>query len=126
MQAGRVRMAGVAGRTAVSAIFASGFHLHLTSAALGDIAGSGTSSSSSHMSPGWQVNDLDLDLTGELSMNDALLSLPSLAVFKQEAPSPTGAVLSPHRRAWPRRIDERQVGPTVNDLDELKVDHIFD
>ncbi|CAH0688375.1 unnamed protein product [Chilo suppressalis] len=87
-------------------------------AALGDIAGSGTSSSSSHMSPGWQVNDLDLDLTGELSMNDALLSLPSLAVFKQEAPSPTGAVLSPHRRAWPRRIDERQVTSMVVDSRE--------
>ncbi|KAL4712249.1 hypothetical protein ACJJTC_011110, partial [Scirpophaga incertulas] len=78
-------------------------------ASLGDMGGSGTSSSSSHMSPGWQVNDLDLDLPGELSMNEALLSLPSLAVFKQEAPSPTGAVVSPPRRAWPpRRIDDRQ------------------
>ncbi|CAG9794440.1 unnamed protein product [Diatraea saccharalis] len=84
-------------------------------AALGDLGGSGTSSSSSHMSPGWQVNDLDLDLPGELSMNDALLSLPSLAVFKQEAPSPTGAVLSPPRRAWPRRIDDRQVTSMVVD-----------
>ncbi|RVE53965.1 hypothetical protein evm_001368 [Chilo suppressalis] len=34
MQAGRVRMAGVAGRTAVPAIFASGFHSHLTSVLL--------------------------------------------------------------------------------------------
>ncbi|CAK1548990.1 unnamed protein product [Leptosia nina] len=79
-------------------------------ASLGEMGGSGTSSSSSHMSPGWQVNDLDLDLPGELSMNEALLSLPSLAVFKQEAPSPTGNVLSPPRRAWPaRRPGERQV-----------------
>ncbi|KOB70052.1 Transcription factor CP2-like protein 1, partial [Operophtera brumata] len=40
---------------------------------------------------------------------EALLSLPSLAVFKQEAPSPTGAVLSPPRGAWPhRRPDDRQ------------------
>ncbi|KAL0859250.1 hypothetical protein ABMA27_011061, partial [Loxostege sticticalis] len=86
-------------------------------AALGDMGGSGTSSSSSHMSPGWQVNDLDLDLPGELSMNDALLSLPTLAVFKQEAPSPTGAVLSPHRhqRAWPRRPLERQMTNMVVD-----------
>ncbi|KAH9636928.1 hypothetical protein HF086_011764 [Spodoptera exigua] len=37
--------------------------------ALSDMGGSGTSSSSSHMSPGWQVNDLDLELPGELSMN---------------------------------------------------------
>lgn len=86
-------------------------------AALGDMGGSGTSSSSSHMSPGWQVNDLDLDLTGELTMNDALLSsLPSLAVFKQEAPSPTGAVLSPPRRVWPpRRPDDRQITSMVVD-----------
>ncbi|XP_063835844.1 transcription factor CP2-like protein 1 isoform X1 [Ostrinia nubilalis] len=84
------------------------------------MGGSGTSSSSSHMSPGWQVNDLDLDLPGELSMNpnysDALLSLPTLAVFKQEAPSPTGAVLSPQRRQWPpRRPDERQMTGMVVD-----------
>ncbi|XP_026736867.1 transcription factor CP2 isoform X3 [Trichoplusia ni] len=85
-------------------------------AALSDMGGSGTSSSSSHMSPGWQVNDLDLDLPGELSMNEALLSLPSLAVFKQEAPSPTGAVLSPPRRTWPlRRPDERQITSMVVD-----------
>ncbi|CAG4963469.1 unnamed protein product [Colias eurytheme] len=84
-------------------------------ASLGEMGGSGTSSSSSHMSPGWQVNDLDLDLPGELSMNDALLSLPSLAVFKQEAPSPTGAVLSPPRRAWPRRPDDRQITNMVID-----------
>uniref|UniRef100_A0A2H1VBD2 SFRICE_026086 n=1 Tax=Spodoptera frugiperda TaxID=7108 RepID=A0A2H1VBD2_SPOFR len=84
--------------------------------ALSDMGGSGTSSSSSHMSPGWQVNDLDLDLPGELSMNEALLSLPSLAVFKQEAPSPTGNVLSPPRRAWPpRRPDERQITSMVVD-----------
>ncbi|KAM3955927.1 transcription factor CP2 like gemini isoform 2-T2 [Aphomia sociella] len=83
----------------------------------GDMGGSGTSSSSSHMSPGWQVNDIDLDLTGDLAMNDALLStLPSLAVFKQEAPSPTGAVLSPPRRGWPpRRPDERQITNMVVD-----------
>ncbi|XP_047038171.1 transcription factor CP2 isoform X2 [Helicoverpa zea] len=91
-------------------------------AALSDMGGSGTSSSSSHMSPGWQVNDLDLDLPGELSMNtlpyrsEALLSLPSLAVFKQEAPSPTGAVLSPPRRVWPpRRPDDRQITSMVVD-----------
>ncbi|XP_049882617.1 transcription factor CP2 isoform X2 [Pectinophora gossypiella] len=83
-------------------------------AALGDMGGSGTSSSSSHMSPGWQVNDLDLDLPGELSMNEALLSLPSLAVFKQEAPSPTGAVLSPPRR-YTRRPDDRQITSMVVD-----------
>ncbi|CAB3241951.1 unnamed protein product [Arctia plantaginis] len=80
--------------------------------ALSDMGGSGTSSSSSHLSPGWQVNDLDLDLPGELSMNEALLALPSLAVnFKQEAPSPTGAVLSPPRRpTWAqRRPDDRQM-----------------
>ncbi|XP_061726732.1 transcription factor CP2-like protein 1 isoform X2 [Cydia pomonella] len=84
-------------------------------AAVGDMGGSGTSSSSSHLSPGWQVNDLDLDLPGELSMNEALLSLPSLAVFKQEAPSPTGAVLSPPRRAWPRRLPDRQMSDMVVD-----------
>ncbi|KAJ8704627.1 hypothetical protein PYW07_011815 [Mythimna separata] len=87
-------------------------------AALSDMGGSGTSSSSSHMSPGWQVNDLDLDLPGELSMNEALLSLPSLAVFKQEALSPNGggAVLSPPRRAWPaRRPDDRQITNMVLD-----------
>ncbi|XP_047541501.1 transcription factor CP2-like protein 1 isoform X1 [Vanessa atalanta] len=85
-------------------------------ATLGEMGGSGTSSSSSHMSPGWQVNDLDLDLPGELSMNEALLSLPSLAVFKQEAPSPTGNVLSPPRRAWPaRRTDDRQITNMVID-----------
>ncbi|XP_030032879.1 transcription factor CP2-like protein 1 isoform X2 [Manduca sexta] len=86
-------------------------------AALSDMGGSGTSSSSSHMSPGWQVNDLDLDLPGELSMNEALLSLPSLVGFKQEAPSPTGAVLSPPRRAWPqpRRLDDRQITNMVVD-----------
>ncbi|XP_063631462.1 transcription factor CP2-like protein 1 isoform X2 [Cydia splendana] len=84
-------------------------------AAVGDMGGSGTSSSSSHLSPGWQVNDLDLDLPGELSMNEALLSLPSLAVFKQEAPSPTGAVLSPPRRAWPRRLPDRQISDMVVD-----------
>ncbi|KAJ8707042.1 hypothetical protein PYW08_011176 [Mythimna loreyi] len=87
-------------------------------AALSDMGGSGTSSSSSHMSPGWQVNDLDLDLPGELSMNEALLSLPSLAVFKQEALSPNGggAVLSPPRRAWAaRRPDERQITNMVLD-----------
>ncbi|CAH2056449.1 unnamed protein product, partial [Iphiclides podalirius] len=86
-------------------------------ASLGEMGGSGTSSSSSHLSPGWQVNDLDLDLPGELSMNEALLSLPSLSVFKQEAPSPTGAVLSPPRRAWPcaRRIDDRQITSMVVD-----------
>ncbi|CAK1593428.1 unnamed protein product [Parnassius mnemosyne] len=86
-------------------------------ASLGEMGGSGASSSSSHMSPGWQVNDLDLDLPGELSMNEALLSLPSLSVFKQEAPSPTGAVLSPPRRAWPctRRLDERQITSMVVD-----------
>ncbi|XP_022114260.1 transcription factor CP2 isoform X2 [Pieris rapae] len=84
-------------------------------ASLGEMAGSG-SSSSSHMSPGWQVNDLDLDLPGELTMNEALLSLPSLAVFKQEAPSPTGAVLSPPRRAWPpRRQNERQITNLIVD-----------
>ncbi|XP_041988469.1 transcription factor CP2-like protein 1 isoform X2 [Aricia agestis] len=82
-------------------------------ATLGEV-GSGTSSSSSHMSPGWQVNDIDLELPGELSMNEALLSLPSL-VFKQEAPSPTGAVLSPPRRAWPRRPDDRQITNMVVD-----------
>ncbi|PZC84826.1 hypothetical protein B5X24_HaOG203816 [Helicoverpa armigera] len=86
-------------------------------AALSDMGGSGTSSSSSHMSPGWQVNDLDLDLPGELSMNEALLSLPSLAVFKQEAPSPTGAVLSPPRRVWPpRRPDDRQISVDFTEL----------
>ncbi|KPJ20725.1 hypothetical protein RR46_00169 [Papilio xuthus] len=86
-------------------------------ASLGEMGGSGTSSSSSHLSPGWQVNDLDLDLPGELSMNEALLSLPSLSVFKQEAPSPTGAVVSPPRRAWPcaRRIDDRQITSMVVD-----------
>ncbi|XP_050358826.1 transcription factor CP2 isoform X2 [Nymphalis io] len=85
-------------------------------ATLGEMGGSGTSSSSSHMSPGWQVNDLDLDLPGELSMNEALLSLPSLAVFKQEAPSPTGNVLSPPRRAWPaRRTEDRQITNMVID-----------
>ncbi|XP_068621733.1 transcription factor CP2-like protein 1 isoform X1 [Battus philenor] len=86
-------------------------------ASLGEMGGSGTSSSSSHLSPGWQVNDLDLDLPGELSMNEALLSLPSLSVFKQEAPSPTGAVLSPPRRAWAcaRRPDERQITSMVVD-----------
>ncbi|XP_048002243.1 transcription factor CP2-like protein 1 isoform X2 [Leguminivora glycinivorella] len=87
-------------------------------AAVGDMGGSGTSSSSSHLSPGWQVNDLDLDLPGELSMNEALLSLPSLAVFKQEAPSPTGAVLSPPRRAWPRRMPDRQMSDMVVDGQE--------
>ncbi|XP_061381426.1 transcription factor CP2 isoform X2 [Danaus plexippus] len=81
-----------------------------------DLGGSGTSSSSSHLSPGWQVNDLDLDLPGELSMNEALLSLPSLAVFKQEAPSPTGNALSPPRRTWPvRRTDDRQITNMVVD-----------
>ncbi|KAF9809281.1 hypothetical protein SFRURICE_015744 [Spodoptera frugiperda] len=90
--------------------------------ALSDMGGSGTSSSSSHMSPGWQVNDLDLDLPGELSMNEALLSLPSLAVFKQEAPSPTGNVLSPPRRAWPpRRPDERQINAEYTDLQQGRV-----
>ncbi|XP_072937680.1 transcription factor CP2 [Epargyreus clarus] len=84
-------------------------------ATLGEMGGSGTSSSSSHMSPGWQVNDLDLDLPGELSMNEALMSLPSLAGFKQEAPSPTGAVLSPPRRAWPPRRDDRQITSMVVD-----------
>ncbi|CAH2084259.1 unnamed protein product [Euphydryas editha] len=85
-------------------------------ASLGEMGGSGNSSTSSHMSPGWQVNDLDLDLPGELSMNEALLSLPSLAVFKQEAPSPTGNVLSPPRRAWPaRRTDDRQITNMVID-----------
>ncbi|GBP44778.1 Alpha-globin transcription factor CP2 [Eumeta japonica] len=82
-------------------------------AAVGDMGGSG-SSSSSHVSPVWQVNDLDLDLPGELSMkhvdSEALLSLPTLAVFKQEAPSPTGgAAISPgHNRHWQRRHDDRQ------------------
>ncbi|KAJ0170177.1 hypothetical protein K1T71_014105 [Dendrolimus kikuchii] len=85
-------------------------------AALGDMGGSGTSSSSSHMSPGWHVNDLDIDLPGELSMNEALLALPSLTSFKQEAPSPTGNVLSPPRRAWPqRRADDRQITNMVVD-----------
>ncbi|XP_050678809.1 transcription factor CP2 isoform X3 [Leptidea sinapis] len=86
-------------------------------ASLVDMGGSGTSSSSSHMSPGWQVNDLDLDLPGELSMNEALLSLPALANFKQEAPSPTGVVLSPPvRRQWPpRRNDDRQITSMVVD-----------
>ncbi|XP_028033763.1 transcription factor CP2-like protein 1 [Bombyx mandarina] len=86
-------------------------------AALSEIGGSGTSSSSSHLSPAWQVNELDLDLPVELSMNEALLSLPSLAVFKQEAPSPTGAVLSPPRRHWPvpRRNDDRQMTSMVVD-----------
>ncbi|XP_062528802.1 transcription factor CP2-like protein 1 isoform X2 [Bombyx mori] len=88
-----------------------------TYAALSEIGGSGTSSSSSHLSPAWQVNELDLDLPVELSMNEALLSLPSLAVFKQEAPSPTGAVLSPPRRHWPvpRRNDDRQMTSMVVD-----------
>lgn len=87
-------------------------------ASVGDMGGSGGSSSSSHLSPGWQVNDLDLDLPGELSMNDALLSLPSLAVFKQEAPSPTGGAtaLSPSRRGWPqRRADERSNNTMIVD-----------
>ncbi|XP_022817303.1 transcription factor CP2 isoform X3 [Spodoptera litura] len=91
----------------------------IMASALSDMGGSGTSSSSSHMSPGWQVNDLDLDLPGELSMNEALLSLPSLAVFKQEAPSPTGNVLSPPRRGWPpRRPDERQINAEYTDLQQ--------
>ncbi|XP_073964591.1 transcription factor CP2 like gemini isoform X2 [Choristoneura fumiferana] len=85
-------------------------------ATAGDMGGSGASSSSSHLSPAWQVNDLDLDLPGELSMNEALLSLPSLAGFKQEAPSPTGTVLSPPRRAWPpRRLPDRQMTEMVVD-----------
>ncbi|XP_075988221.1 transcription factor CP2 like gemini isoform X2 [Anticarsia gemmatalis] len=93
-------------------------------AALSDMGGSGTSSSSSHMSPGWQVNDLDLDLPGELSMNEALLSLPSLAVFKQEAPSPTGAVLSPPRRpAWQRRPDDRQIALDSSKLKQADWEH---
>ncbi|KAG7312659.1 hypothetical protein JYU34_000983 [Plutella xylostella] len=74
-------------------------------AAVGDMGGSGASSASSHLSPGWQVNDLDLDLPGELSMNEALLSL---AVFKQEAPSPPGAAPSPRHAAWQPRV-ERQI-----------------
>ncbi|RVE42234.1 hypothetical protein evm_013118 [Chilo suppressalis] len=40
MQAGKVRMAGVADRTAVSAIFASGLHLHLTSGGVESFVGS--------------------------------------------------------------------------------------
>ncbi|KAJ2939275.1 hypothetical protein O0L34_g13368 [Tuta absoluta] len=94
------------------------FNVH---AALGDMGGGSSCSSSHNMSPGWQVNDLDLDLPTELTMNEALLSLPSLAVscFKQEAPSPTGAVLSPPRRAWPlqraMRQDERQISNMVVD-----------
>ncbi|KAI5635100.1 CP2 transcription factor domain-containing protein [Phthorimaea operculella] len=94
------------------------FNVH---AALGEMGGGSSSSSSHNMSPGWQVNDLDLDLPTELTMNEALLSLPSLAVscFKQEAPSPTGAVLSPPRRGWPlqraMRQDERQISNMVVD-----------
>ncbi|XP_053621269.1 transcription factor CP2 isoform X2 [Plodia interpunctella] len=92
-------------------------------AALGDMGGSGTSSGSSHLSPGWQVNDLDLDLTGELAMNDALLSsLPSLAVFKQEAPSPTGAVVSPPRRMWPRRDDRQITNMAVDGTEREAID----
>ncbi|XP_013188279.1 transcription factor CP2 isoform X4 [Amyelois transitella] len=87
-------------------------------ASLGDMGGSGTSSASSHLSPGWHVSELDLDLPGELTMNDALLS--SLAVFKQEAPSPTGNVVSPPRRVWPRR-DDRQITSMVVDGSEREV-----
>ncbi|XP_052742979.1 transcription factor CP2-like protein 1 isoform X2 [Bicyclus anynana] len=88
-------------------------------ATLGDMGGSGTSSSSSHMSPGWPANDLDLDLPGELTMSDALLStLPSLAGFKQEALSPPGTVLA--NRRWPaRRSDDRQITNMVVDNRDL-------
>ncbi|XP_077285183.1 transcription factor CP2 like gemini isoform X2 [Arctopsyche grandis] len=46
---------------------------------------------SGRITSGWHMDDLEIDLSGELSnasynMNDALLSLP---VFKQEIPSPT-------------------------------------
>ncbi|XP_039747651.1 transcription factor CP2-like protein 1 isoform X4 [Pararge aegeria] len=90
-------------------------------ATLGDMGGSGTSSSSSHMSPGWTTNDLDLDLPGELSMSEALLStLPSLAGFKQEALSPPGNLLTNPRRVWPpRRTDDRQITNMVVDNRDL-------
>ncbi|XP_045782818.1 transcription factor CP2-like protein 1 isoform X2 [Maniola jurtina] len=94
-------------------------------ATLGDMGGSGTSSSSSHMSPGWTTNDLDLDLTGELTMGDALgalsCALPGLPGFKQEALSPPGNVLANPRRAWlPRRADDnRQITNMVVDNRDL-------
>lgn len=68
-------------------------------------------------------NEIEIWVTGRVSKiyicwknnifhiySEALLALPALTGFKQEAPSPTGNVLSPPRRAWQlRRPDDRQV-----------------